>query len=103
MSCHLGASQCGLLFGILCLTIPLWSRRLVPRLEDIPDNGVNAELIVLRKLAPGPGAWTSIDDLANLNRFGIGEGFIIIKATAKAAELRFLDDLGCGTIAAQAE
>ena len=66
----------------------------VAQLEDVSTDIVEAEEAAMRKLAVGPGTWVTMDDCENLGTYGVGQGFRLIEATAKAAKLRVLEELG---------
>jgi hypothetical protein len=59
-------------------------------LQDIPESVLKIEEKALRKLAPGPGNWISPEDLENLDQFGIGNGFRLLRHTHRAAKLRVI-------------
>ena len=66
----------------------------VAQLEELPTLTIEAEEAAMRKLARGPGNWISMVDLENLGKLGVGAGFRLLAATAGAAKLRVLQELG---------
>ena len=88
-------NKCGLLWSsIYYNTFVVTTLEFVAQLERISKDVLDSELAALRKLAPGPGNWVRLEDLENLDRFGIGTGFRTIALTAKAAKFRLMRDLG---------
>ena len=88
-------NKCGLLWNSIHYnSFVVTTLEFVAQLERVSGDVLDSEQAALRKFAPGPGTWVSIEDLENLDQFGIGTGFRTIALTAKAAKLRLMRDLG---------
>ena len=87
--------QCGMLWNSMFYNIfAVTTLEFVAQLEDVPDSVLKVEEWALRRLAPGPGNWISPEDLENLDKFGIGNGFRLLRHTHRAAKLRVIKELG---------
>jgi hypothetical protein len=94
-----GDSRAGMFWNsIYYNTFVVTTLEFVAQLEDIPEEVKKAEEQAMRRLAPGPGNWVVLQDLENLDLFGIGKGFRLIECTACASKLRLLSELGSRTI-----
>jgi hypothetical protein len=97
-------NKCALLWNsIYYNTFVVTPLEFVAQLERVSGDVLDSELAALRKFAPGPGTWVSIEDLENLDQFGIGTGFRTIALTAEAAKLRLMQDLGPKILCDKAE
>jgi hypothetical protein len=87
--------KCGMLWNSLYYNMfAVTTLEFVAQLEDVPNIVIEAEDAAMRKLAKGPGNWITLRDLENLDQYGIGKGFRLIRYTSGAAKLRVLREVG---------